>query len=93
MILMDYSQICISNLFANIGNLIKKDPKNLDLPDKDKKDSPGLPGEKTKIEEGLLRHMILDSLRYNHMKFKNQYGEMIICCDSGHYWRKLVRNF
>lgn len=41
-----------------------------------------------KIEETLLRHMILNSLRsYNH-KFKNEYGEMVIACDDKRYWRR-----
>lgn len=41
-----------------------------------------------KIEEDLLRHMILNSIRgYNH-KFRAQYGEMVIACDDKRYWRK-----
>jgi hypothetical protein len=42
------------------------------------------------VEESLLRHMILNSIRsYNH-KYRDQYGEMIIACDDRHYWRKDV---
>lgn len=39
------------------------------------------------IEEGLIKHFILNSIRANYKKFKNQYGEMIITCDS-RSWRK-----
>lgn len=41
-----------------------------------------------KIDENLLRHMILNSLRMYNKKFKAEYGEMIICCDGRDYWRK-----
>ena len=46
-----------------------------------------------KIEEDLLRHMILNSIRANRMKFKNDYGELVICCDSRHSWRREVFPF
>ncbi len=41
-----------------------------------------------KIEEDLLRHMILNSLRSYNAKFRNQYGEMVIACDDTRSWRK-----
>lgn len=46
-------------------------------------------GNHTNIEldEGLLRHMILNSIRLNKVKFKD-YGEMVIACDDKNYWRK-----
>lgn len=41
-----------------------------------------------KLEEDLIRHMILNILR-NHIKnFKNEYGEVVLCCDNRKYWRK-----
>lgn len=41
-----------------------------------------------KIEEDLLRHMILNSIRsYNH-KFRAKYGELVIACDDKRYWRR-----
>ena len=39
------------------------------------------------IQEGLIRHMILNSLRRYNLKFRKEYGEMIIACDSSS-WRK-----
>ena len=33
------------------------------------------------LDEGMLRHMILNTLRANRKKFNNEYGELIICCD------------
>ena len=41
-----------------------------------------------KVEEDLLRHMILNTLRYNIKQFKNQYGEVVLCADNRKYWRK-----
>lgn len=40
------------------------------------------------LDEGLLRHMILNTIRVNRNKFTNQNSNMIICCDSKKYWRK-----
>jgi len=39
------------------------------------------------IQEGLIRHMILNSLRRYNLKFRKEYGEMVIACDSTS-WRK-----
>ena len=43
-----------------------------------------------KIEEDLLRHMVLNSLRSYNAKFRNDYGEMIIACDDRGSWRRQV---
>ena len=42
------------------------------------------------IEEGLFRHMIVNSLRSYKQKFGNEYGEMVIACDDKNYWRKQI---
>jgi len=36
----------------------------------------------------MVRHMILNSLRSNVKKFKKEYGEVVVCCDSKSYWRR-----
>lgn len=41
-----------------------------------------------KIEEDLVRHMILNSIRSYKQKYSNEYGELVIACDSKKYWRK-----
>ena len=38
----------------------------------------------------LIRHMILNTLRSYRVKFHNEYGELVICCDDKNYWRKDV---
>jgi hypothetical protein len=44
--------------------------------------------QKGKLDEHLIRHMILNIIR-NHVKnFKNEYGEVVLCCDNRNYWRK-----
>ena len=40
------------------------------------------------IEEGLFRHMVINSLRSYKSKFGSKYGDMIIACDDKNYWRK-----
>ena len=40
------------------------------------------------VEENMVRHMILNSLRSYKVKFGEDYGEMIIACDNTNYWRK-----
>ena len=42
----------------------------------------------TKPDEEMVRHMILNSLRMYRMKFKEDYGELVLCFDSRHYWRR-----
>jgi len=42
---------------------------------------------KEKLEEDLVRHIILNTLR-NHIKKFKEYGDVVICCDSKVYWRK-----
>ena len=38
-------------------------------------------------EEGLIRHFILNSLRMYNVKYREEFGRMIVCCDGGS-WRK-----
>ena len=42
------------------------------------------------IEEGLFRHMVINSLRSYKQKFGSEYGEMVIACDDKNYWRKQI---
>ena len=67
MIIVDLSQVMISNLMVQIGNHTNME-----------------------IEEDLLRHMILNSIRSYNQKFKDEYGEMIIACDAGNNWRRAI---
>ena len=46
-------------------------------------------GGKADLQEDLIRHMILNSIRMYRQKFK-EYGELVICCDDKNYWRKDV---
>lgn len=65
MILIDYSQVIISNLMAEIGG--RSD---------------------VAIDVNLLRHMVINTIRSHKLKFEGEYGELVIACDSRHYWRK-----
>jgi len=42
------------------------------------------------INEGLLRHLVLNTIRSYRKQFNKTYGEMVICIDSRHYWRRDV---
>jgi len=46
--------------------------------------------EENSSQESLLRHIILNGIRSYRSKFGNEYGELIICCDSPNSWRKEV---
>lgn len=46
-----------------------------------------------KIEPLLVKHMILSTLLFYRRKFKNKYGELVICCDSKKSWRKDIFPF
>ena len=63
MILLDYNQICISNLMVQMN-------KN------------------AMLDEDLVRHMVLNSIRLYKNRFSDKYGEIVICCDDKNYWRK-----
>lgn len=62
---MDYSQVIISNLMAEIGGRTD-----------------------VELDVNLLRHMVINTIRANKVKFGKEYGELVIACDSRKYWRK-----
>ena len=68
MILLDFNQVAISNLFQNL-NLSKS-------------------SSLVKVEEDLLRHMILNTIRGIVQYNKDKFGKLVICCDNKIYWRK-----
>ena len=59
MILLDYSQIALSNIIVQKLN-----------------------------DENMIRHMILNSIRMYNKKYRNEYGQMVICVDGMNTWRK-----
>lgn len=40
------------------------------------------------IEEGLVRHLALNIIRGHVKQFRQEYGEVVLCCDNRKYWRK-----
>jgi len=59
MILLDYSQIALSNIIVQKLN-----------------------------DENMIRHMILNSIRMYNKKYRDEYGQMVICADGINTWRK-----
>lgn len=43
-----------------------------------------------KPNKEMVRHMVLNSLRGFNLKFKEKYGQMILCADAGDPWRRDV---
>jgi len=41
-----------------------------------------------KLEENLVRHMVLNIIRTHIKNFRAEYGEVVLCCDNRKYWRK-----
>jgi len=44
----------------------------------------------TSANEDMIRHMVINSLRGFNVKFKNKYGNMVLCSDAANPWRKDV---
>lgn len=44
------------------------------------------PGQET----NMLRHMVMNSIKMINNKFKNDWGELVFCCDGTNNWRKNV---
>jgi 5'-3' exonuclease len=44
--------------------------------------------QNAEVDENMIRHMVLNSIRFNRMKFKEEFGELIICADDKNYWRR-----
>jgi 5'-3' exonuclease len=59
MILIDYSQIALSNIIVQKLN-----------------------------DENMIRHMILNSIRMYNKKYRDQFGQMVICADGMNTWRR-----
>lgn len=43
----------------------------------------------SRLDEDFLRHLVLNSVRMYNVKFRNEYGRLVIACDGGS-WRKKV---
>jgi hypothetical protein len=65
MIILDLSQVMLSNILAQLGNHTN-----------------------AKVEESMVRHMVLNSIRSYRTKYGNTYGELVIACDNKNYWRR-----
>jgi hypothetical protein len=46
--------------------------------------------QKVAVDENMIRHMILNSIRMYRQKFSKEYGEMVIVADGMNNWRKYV---
>ena len=40
------------------------------------------------VDENLVRHMVLNSIRMYRSRFQGEYGELVLCYDSKKYWRR-----
>jgi len=42
----------------------------------------------SEFTEDFFRHMALNTIRANNVKYRGKYGEMVLCADARSYWRK-----
>lgn len=75
--LIDLNQVLISNLMQSISGRMM-------VPD----ENGNLVKAKDGLNENLIRHMCINTIRSQVRQFKNKYPNVIICCDNRHYWRK-----
>jgi hypothetical protein len=40
------------------------------------------------VDEGMVRHMILNTIRSLNLKFRGDYGELVIAADGANSWRR-----
>ena len=40
------------------------------------------------VDENMVRHMILNSIRLHRQQFQKEFGEVVLTYDSKHYWRR-----
>jgi len=68
MVIIDFNQLVISNVMAQIGNHTN-----------------------IKIEEDLVRHMVLNKIRVIRQMYKQGvYGNIVVACDGKNNWRRVV---
>lgn len=67
MLIIDFSQVMLSNIMVQIGNHTN-----------------------AQLDENMVRHMVLNSIRMYKTKFGPEYGEVIIACDATNYWRRTL---
>ena len=44
--------------------------------------------DQSQVDISMIRHMILNSLRMYRQKYHEEYGELVLCCDGRHSWRR-----
>lgn len=44
--------------------------------------------KQNEMSEDLIRHMCINTIRSNVKQFRSKYQNIILCCDSKHYWRR-----
>ena len=88
MILLDYSQVAISNLHQQLKQS-KKDPARIVerrwLAQQNDEEEGEDSGE---VNPPMLRHMILNSIRRINKSFRKRFGQLVIATDNANYWRK-----
>lgn len=44
--------------------------------------------KQNEMSEDLIRHMCINTIRSNVKQFRSKYPNVVLCCDSKHYWRR-----
>lgn len=77
-LLIDLNQLLIAQLIQSIQN------KNLVVPD----ENGNMVKFKDAVNEKLIRHMCINTIRAQIKNFKSKYPNIIIACDNRYYWRR-----
>jgi hypothetical protein len=87
-ILLDFSQVAISNLHQQLKQS-KKDPARIverrwlaQQNDVEEEEDNG------EVNPSMLRHMILNSIRRINKSYRKRFGRLVIATDNHNYWRK-----
>jgi len=77
--ILDLNQVLFSNMYQQLGNIEKL-----------KIEQPVEGGPLYQIDEDMLRHMVLNSIRMLRVQFRKEYPELVIACDGQRSWRREI---
>jgi hypothetical protein len=76
--LIDLNQVLISNLMQ----YLTRNPTYVDA------NGVTVKASSSNINENMIRHMCINTIRSNVKQFRSKYKNVVLCCDSKHYWRR-----
>lgn len=85
----------MTSLFANLNSLMQNEDQENDVMTVDVSNiaiatlmNNFTPVTQDQITQDILRHIVLDTIRFNVVKFKGEYPDVVLAFDDNRYWRK-----